>query len=569
MKQFVELFLAIDSTTLTNNKIDALTQYYESASNADAAWATAFLTGNKFKRFITSRDLQQWALEYTDLPDWLFKQSYASVGDTAETVALLVASSKKALRSIDPINTELSNISLHELIEQKILPLRTLDKSQQSEMVKALWQEVDSNWCFVFNKILTGAFRVGVAKATVYKALAKVSSIPTTVLAHRFTGKWQPSAAFFAEALDPEAKPSDNAKAYPFCLAYPLQAEFDTELNAKAYPSYLQTKLEAPSNWIAEWKWDGIRGQLLKHHSGVYLWSRGEDIISVQFPELIDAASALPEGAVLDGEILCWQDGKPQSFAHLQKRLGRKKPSAKTISRYPAIFMAYDLLEKDSTDIRERPLIQRRSYLEDIIARTDQPQHFLCSPLVAFDHWHQLEQQRLNARQYGVEGLMIKRKQSAYRVGRKKGDWWKYKLDPYTVDAVLLYAQPGSGRRANLYTDYTFAVWQDQELVPVAKAYSGLSDKEINRVDAWIRKNTVERFGPVRSVKPELVFELAFENIAPSSRHKSKLALRFPRIQRWREDKAVEAADNITLLQHLVDEKSQAELSVFDPTPQL
>lgn len=545
MQHFVQLFRSIDATTSSNAKIDALVEYFRAAAPADAAWAVYFLSGKRLKRFITSRDLQLWARQLTGLPEWLFAECYSSVGDTAETVALLVGNEQ----------TGDSSLSLQQWLENRILPLRQLEKAQQAQAVKGWWQQLSITECFVLNKMLTGAFRVGVAKTMVYKALAQVTGLPQAVIAHRFIGDWQPSADFYRLAVDPEQRRSDSAKPYPFYLAYPLELDPDHP-DSVTTGNQLENRLGPTDHWLAEWKWDGIRGQMLHHQSGVYLWSRGEDVITHQFPELAEAATQLPQGVVLDGEILCWREGRPEPFSALQKRLGRKRPSARFLRQYPAVFMAYDLLEYGHLDQRNQPLAQRKQLLATVLDGLSQPSVFRQSPPVAFDNWPMLEQLRQSARHYGVEGLMLKRLDSPYLSGRKKGDWWKYKVDPYTLDAVLLYAQPGSGRRASLYTDYTFGVWQDDELVPVAKAYSGLSDKAINRVDNWIRKNTVERFGPVRSVRPELVFELAFENIAPSPRHKSRLALRFPRIKRWREDKTSREADSLTMLEHLLAEKA-------------
>jgi len=554
MKRFVDLFQKIDATTSTNAKVEFLANYLTNAEPADAAWATYFLTGNRIKRFITSKNLQTWAKELTAMPDWLFAESYNAVGDTAETVALLVAQGESTL----------NELPLHQWLEQHILPMRNLSKEQQGAEIKNWWQQMNAAECFVLNKLLTGAFRVGVAKTLVFKALSQITSLPQAVLAHRFVGNWQPSADFYLAAINPEGKKSDSAKPYPFYLAYPLEADDDSTPDTLA-ADYLTQRLNRPEDWFAEWKWDGIRGQILHHASGVYLWSRGEEVISEQFPELISAGAELPMGTVLDGEILCWRDGLPEEFSVLQTRLGRKKPSTTFIAKHPAIFMAYDLLELNHNDIRSLPLMQRKSHLAQVINTLPLNSKFTMSPEIDFGDFEHLEQLRGDARNFGVEGLMLKRRQSAYQAGRKKGDWWKYKVDPYTVDAVLLYAQPGSGRRASLYTDYTFAVWQGEELVPVAKAYSGLTDREINQVDDWIRKHTVERFGPVRSVQPELVFELAFENIARSTRHKSNVALRFPRIKRWRHDKTAAEAEQLDMLLHLLDEKAQRKTRVYLP----
>lgn len=532
MKRFVELFQALDTTTSTNAKVEALVNYFQSVPSADAAWATYFLTGGRIKRFITSRDLQNWAMELTGMPEWLFKDAYHTVGDTAETVALLVGQARSQIK-----NRQMEDVPLQEWVERQILPLMPLSKPEQGERIKQWWRELDTAECFVLNKIITGAFRVGVSKTLVLRALAQVAQLDPAVVAPRFIGAWQPTAEFFQEALSAAGHTSTAPRPYPFYLAYPLEQELES--------------LGEPQDWLAEWKWDGIRGQMMHQGGEVLIWSRGEELVTAQFPELEELARLLPEGAVLDGEILAWMDNAPLDFAALQKRLGRKKPGPAVMRESPVIFMTYDLLQWNGEDWREHPLHERKTQLALLTAQMNDPR-LKFSPVLEFNSWEKLGELREQARAQSVEGLMLKRRDSTYQVGRKKGEWWKWKIDPYTIDAVLLYAQPGSGRRANLYTDYTFALWQGEELVPVAKAYSGLTDSEINRVDNWVRRNTVERFGPVRSVKPELVFEIAFENIAFSKRHKSGVAVRFPRIKRWREDKPYSEADTLDNLKSLI-----------------
>ena len=537
MRRFVELFQALDTTTSTNAKVEAMVDYFQNVPAADAAWATYFLTGERIKRFITSRDLQNWAMEMTGMPEWLFKDAYHTVGDTAETVALLVGQAPSQIKD----QPKMKDVSLQEWVERKILPLMPLSKQEQGERVKQWWRELDTAECFVLNKIMTGAFRVGVSKTLVLRALAQVAQLEPAVVAHRFVGAWQPTAEFFQSALSAEGHSSEAPRPYPFYLAYPLEQSLES--------------IGAPEAWLAEWKWDGIRGQIMHQGDEVLIWSRGEELVTAQFPELEDLARRLPEGAVLDGEILAWTNDAPLDFSALQKRLGRKKPGATVMRDSPVIFMTYDLLQWQGEDWRERPLQERKNQLEQLTT-TMSDARLKFSPVLEFDNWEELGALREQARAQSVEGVMLKRRDSAYQVGRKKGDWWKWKIEPYTIDAVLLYAQPGSGRRANLYTDYTFALWQGEELVPVAKAYSGLTDSEINRVDNWVRRNTVERFGPVRSVKPELVFELAFENIAVSKRHKSGVAVRFPRIKRWREDKPYRQADTLDNLKSMIHSNS-------------
>ncbi len=310
-------------------------------------------------------------------------------------------------------------------------------------------------------------------------------------------------------------------------------------------------------DWLVEWKYDGMRAQLLRRDGVNWLWSRGEELITERFPEL--AQLALPEGTVLDGEILIWQAGDvPAPFSDLQQRMGRKTLPAKLLAELPAVLVAYDVLELDGVDVRQLPQLERRALLETLVAQVGAPTLRL-SPRIAAASWDALAAIRSESRARGVEGLMLKAVSAAYGVGRTKnvGTWWKWKIAPYAIDAVLIYAQAGHGRRASLYTDYTFAVWdgehgEERKLVPFAKAYSGLTDAEIGQVDAAIRKTTIEKFGPVRSVQPTMVFEIGFEGIAASSRHKAGIAVRFPRILRRRVDKAIADADTLATLKAML-----------------
>jgi DNA ligase-1 len=404
-------------------------------------------------------------------------------------------------------------------------------------MVEA-WREMSERQRFVWNKLITGEFRVGVSQNLVVRALAEASGVDPKALAHRLMGDWQPTADFGAQILAKTTADTDVSRPYPFCLAHPLEGTVE--------------ELGPVEEWQIEWKWDGIRSQLIRRQWQTFLWSRGEELITDRFPELAAAGALLPEGTVLDGEVLPWKDGAPLPFTQMQRRIGRKELGAKILSEVPAVLMAFDLLEYQGEDVRERPLEWRRAELERIVAAAGHESRLIASPLVAGGSWEELKRTRDEARSRGVEGFMLKRRGSPYRVGRRRGDWWKWKINPYSVDAVLIYAQPGSGRRASLFTDYTFGVWDQGELVPFAKAYSGLTDDEIRQVDAFVRNNTIEKFGPVRRVKPELVFELAFEAIQRSSRHRSGIAVRFPRMARWRTDKKAEEADTIETVRALL-----------------
>jgi DNA ligase-1 len=520
MEKFAALFDKIDQTQSTNEKVFYLKEYFEEVSAADGAWALFFLSGNRLKRLISSRDLFNWCLELTKIPEWLAAEAYGAVGDTAETVALLLP------------NTPQSHVkkwSLAEWIEQRILPLRKATEEEKKQKIFTFWNQLSSKERFILNKILTGSFRVGVSHLLTIRGLSQALQIPTELLSLRLMGHWEPTAQFFEALKNPKHKGGGKSlNPYPFYLASPLDAELET--------------LGSPEEWLAEWKWDGIRGQGIRRGEQVAIWSRGNELISDQFPEILESLLKIPDQTVLDGEILAYQGGAPLSFASLQKRLGRKKVSKSILEEVPLVFMIYDLLEYEGKDLRSLSLKQRRSIFE---SWTTIDPHITVSPQIVFNQWKDIYEERLAAKAKLTEGVMLKKWDSPYGVGRQRGAWWKYKVDPMTIDAVLIYAQAGSGRRANLYTDYTFGVWHENELIPIAKAYSGLSQEEIDRLDHWIRRHTEEKFGPARKVKAELVFEIAFEGIQESKRHKSGVALRFPRISRWRTDKPIEECDTL------------------------
>lgn len=539
MRQFAQLYQALDEASGTNAKIDALVDYFSNSEPADGAWAVYFLVGQRIKRLIPSRDMRSWAAQAAGIEDWLFEACYDSVGDLAETMALLVAanSSETPPDEANPHDSQ----DLAYWIEQRILPLGKLEEDDRRQLLLTSWNELSNHQRFVFNKIVTGGFRVGVSKGLVIRALAKVTDVETSVIAHRLMGSWEPTADFFQSLLSQDDGAADSSKPYPFMLAHPLQSE--------------PIELGDPHQWLAEWKWDGIRAQVLRRDDHSFIWSRGEELILERFPELHAAIAQLPDGTVLDGEIVAWKDEQVMPFAELQKRIGRKRVGKKLLGDVPCRFIAFDNLEHEGHDIRSLPLSSRRQKLMEVVERLDDPSIQASSSIDATS-WEELANFREESRQHGTEGLMLKRLDARYEVGRPTGLWWKWKVDPFVCDAVLIYAQRGHGRRSNLYTDYTFAAWDDGQLVPFAKAYSGLTDEEIRKVDRFIRKNTLEKFGPVRSVKPELVFELAFEGIHESKRHKSGVAVRFPRISRWRHDKPIQQADTLSTI------KSMAHLEV-------
>ncbi len=558
MKAFADLYRELDASTASRSKQAALQRYLRYADPADAAWTVYFLAGGKPRQLVPTRLLRELAQQAFDLPEWLFEESYQTVGDLAETVSLLLPPATA------PQERGLADWLLHHL-----LPLRGLPAEELTAKLQQQWRELPDDQRLVYFKLITGGFRVGVSRLQVTQALAAVAGVDARRLAQRFMGYTlsgaQPIAAHYLALIAPESDGEQdratNGQPYPFFLAHPLAepvARFDALLGS-------------PVDWQVEWKWDGIRAQLVRRAGRVWLWSRGEELITDRFPELAALGDALPDGTVVDGEIVIWRDGaggtsEPggavggvQPFAELQKRITRKTIGPKMLRDLPAALIAYDLLEYDGADLRMQPQHERRLSLDALAQSVNHPRLIL-SPLITGSDWQALAEQREAARTLGTEGFMLKHKDSRYGVGRTKaeGVWWKWKIDPMGVDAVLIYAQRGHGRRASLYSDYTFAVWDappevvDRKLVPFAKAYSGLTDAEMAQVDAIIRKTTVETFGPVRSVRPTLVFELGFEGIARSPRHKSGIAVRFPRMLRWREDKPVAEADTLQTLAALL-----------------
>ena len=526
MRRFTALYLALDATTKTLAKQQALEAYFRAAPANDVAWATFFLTGRKLKRLVHARVLREAACDAASIPEWLFDASYHAAGDLAETIALLL-----------PQAANRDDRSLSAWVVEELAPLASASPADVKGRLEAAWSRLDRDERFVHLKLITGAFRVGVAKQLVERALAAAFDVPIADVAQRLVGDWNPSESF-TDLLRGTASTGAaiSNRPYPFLLAHSLEADPST--------------LGDVCDWQAEWKWDGIRAQLVIRSGSASVWSRGEALVSEAFPELVDAAQALPDGTVLDGEILVWlpSDPFPASFGALQTRVNRKQPGAKLRRDAPVVLCAYDLLEREGHDLRPEPLDRRRMLLERLLRANPA---LRLSPTIHTDSWSALAATRENARANRAEGLMLKRRDSAYGIGRARGAWWKWKVDPYTVDAVLVYAQAGHGRRASLFTDYTFAVWERDTLVPIAKADTGLSDEEIMRVDAWIRAHTLERFGPVRRVEPLLVFELAFEGLQISTRHKSGVAVRFPRILRRRTDKPVAEADTLTTLRAL------------------
>lgn len=526
MREFARLYAALDATTQTNRKVAALAEYFGTASPSDAAWATYFLMGRRPKRPVSSTKLQQWAAELAGLPDWLFTECYDAVGDLSETITLVVGDRPAAD----------SGRSLSEWIEHKILSLANLSEEEQKRSITEAWLALPADERFLFNKLLTGAFRVGVSKELVLRAIAQARSIPMAQVSHRATGDWSPTPTWWDSLALTDLVGDDIRQPYPICLAHAWEGD--------------PNELGDPQDFAIEHKWDGIRAQVVRRAGECHIWTRGEELVTERYPEIVTAVANLPDGTVLDGELLAWRDGKVAPFADLQRRIGRKTVGKKLLSEVPVRLVPFDLLELGGEDFREQPFRIRRMELDRVVAGCPE---LSPSPLLAAATWAEVRHLREAAREANAEGLMLKGWETPYAVGRKRGIWWKWKVTPMTVDAVLIYAQRGSGRRASLYTDYTFALWDDNgSLVPFAKAYSGLTDAEIREVDAFIRRHTLEKFGPVRTVKPELVMELAFEGIQLSKRHKSGVAVRFPRIANWRRDKPPAEADRLSEIHRLL-----------------
>ncbi len=522
MKDFAALYARIDESTKTTVKVAALADYFRTAAPDDKLWTVALFSGRRPKRLITATRLREWAAERADLPLWLFEESYGIVGDLAETISLIL-----------PEATRASDRSLSDWIAT-IRTLSAADDATRKAGILDAWDSLAGPQRYLFTKLLTGSFRVGVSRKLMTRALSQATGGDEANLTHRLMGDWTPDSTTWADLIETTDPSTDLSRPYPFYLAYGLD-----DLAA----------LGPAADWSAEWKWDGIRGQFILRAGEHHLWSRGEDLMTDRFPELAQLTDALPDGTVIDAEVLAYRHGAPLSFNALQARIGRKTVPKKLLADSPVILMAYDLLEDAGTDIRALPFATRRSRLAQIVAAVPDTAPLRLSPAVPFATWDDLAAARDTSRTRQAEGLMLKRLDSPYLAGRKKGDWWKWKVDPLTIDAVMIYAQQGSGRRANLFTDYTFAVWDGDDLVPFAKAYSGLTDAEFRQITAWVRKNTLQKFGPVRQVTPEHVFELGFEGIQASPRHKSGVALRFPRMLRWRHDKPLSEANTLRDLQ--------------------
>lgn len=527
MKTFAALFVRLDQTTKTSAKVAAMAEYFETAADADKLWTVALFSGRRPRRVIAAGVLRDWAAERAGIPPWLFEECYPVVGDLAETISLVLP---------PPRAGGAGDLSLAAWMA-RLRQLSGADEDTRKAGILAAWDVLGPVERLLFTKLLTGGFRIGVSQKLMTRALARATGRPEPELTHRLMGGWTPDTVTWEGLIESHDPTTDQSRPYPFHLAHPLEDP---------------AALGPLAGWAAERKWDGIRGQLILRGGDHHLWSRGEELMTDRFPEFARLRDFLPPGTVIDGEVLAFRDGRPMPFNALQKRIGRKTVPKRLLAETPVILMAYDLLEDDGQDIRDLPFRARRARLDALLAALPPEAPIRPSQLIAADSWDDLARIRDTSRAAMAEGLMLKRCDSPYLAGRRKGDWWKWKVDPLTVDAVMIYAQAGSGRRANLFTDYTFAVWSGDDLVPFTKAYSGLTDAEFGQITAWVRKNTRQRFGPVRQVTPELVFEIAFEGIQRSTRHKSGVALRFPRMARWRHDKPASEANTLADLHQML-----------------
>lgn len=528
MIRFTKLVQDLDQTTSNNRKVEILTQYFlQPEGDKSKLWAIALFTGKRPSRIVNTSLIRSWCAEVANIPLWLFEQNYHIIGDLAETISLVL-----------PLHASRLETKLDEMIDQ-MQSTKNLSEPLKKDFIISMWKSMDKDQVWVFNKLITGGFRLGVSKNLIIQALSNSVGTDVNHIAYLLMGKWTPETISWSYFTDDTEAKSDLSKPFPFYLAHALPPKELENIH--------------PDEWAAEWKWDGIRCQLIHRKGSCFLWSRGEELMTDKFPELESSLSSQKKDLVIDGEIVAWKNDGPMDFQKLQTRIGRKHPGKKIMNDVPIKFIAYDILELNGKDLRNLTFSERRVILETMVQDINE-EIIALSPLVYFDNVASLTLMRNEASDHFAEGLMLKRKTGIYHSGRRTGDMWKWKKDPFLIDAVLIYAQRGHGRRANLFSDFTFALRDGDKLLPFAKAYSGLTDAEISEITEYVRKNTLETFGPVKSVKAELVFELAFEGISLSTRHKSGIAVRFPRINRWRKDKSVQDIDTIEGIKKLLSQ---------------
>ena len=561
MKRFSRLVIELAETRRTSAKVALLENYLREAPAADVAHVLGFLVGRRRPRRLPTRRLREWLAESIELPEWLVAACHEHVGDLAETLAILA----EDIEDRADAGVADDGPSLDEVMQQYVLtPDLQAERTAQPRIIEA-WRRFDRDERFVLHKLLGGGFRMGVGRALVIEALARVAEVDPAVMAHRLAGDPRLDAARVTRLLSGVDDTDDAARPYPLALATPIEMAPSAGGVAND-PAAITAALGDVSDWQIEPKWDGIRGQLVRRGSTIALWSRHDEPIDRSFPEIVGSAAGLSHDVVLDGEVIAVEDAAPRPFAELQRRLGTTRVEPMLFGGTPVAFIAFDLLELDGVDLRSEALEQRRHRLETLLRDRDPLDPIRLGPIVEVHSWSTAAEVRAESRRRRIEGLVVKRRSSPYRGGRVRGDWWKWKIDPFTADLVMTAARLGHGRRAGLYTDYTLAAWTGHDtpddprrLVTVASAYSGLEDREISTLDAWIRRSTVGRRGPVRLVEPTVVMEVAFEAVRESDRHRGGIALRFPRIVRIRADKRAEEADEVGTIAALVDPASVAD----------
>ncbi len=557
MRRFARLVIELAETRRTSAKVALLEDYLRQAPAADVAHVLGFLVGRRRPRRLPTRRLREWLAESIELPEWLVAACHEHVGDLAETLAILAEDVESESES--EVGFDHDGPTLDDVMQRYVLaPDLQVERTAQPRIIEA-WRHFDRDERFVLHKILGGGFRMGAGRALVIEALARVADVEAAVMAHRLAGDPTLDAGRVTRLLSGLDDTDDAARPFPLALATPIETAISAGGVADD-PDAIASALGDVSDWQIEPKWDGIRGQLVRRGATVALWSRHDEPIDRSFPEIVGGASGLGHDVVLDGEVIAVEGAAPRPFAELQRRLGTTRVEPMLFGGTPVAFIAFDLLELDGVDLRSEPLDERRRRLETVLRDRDPLDPIRLGPIVEVGDWSAAAEIRSESRRRRVEGLVVKRRSSPYRGGRVRGDWWKWKIDPFTADLVMTAARLGHGRRAGLYTDYTLAAWtgtdtpdDPRRLVTVASAYSGLEDREIATLDAWIRRSTIGRRGPVRLVEPSVVMEIAFEAVQESDRHRGGIALRFPRIVRLRTDKRATDADELTTIAALTD----------------
>ncbi len=594
MIHFTRLFNELDETNHTVEQLAALERYFKAAPAADAAWALHLLIGAKAPRALKNSQLREWISTVADLPTWLVDESCETVGDIAETLALLLP---------DPPTVPAGgSLALHRLITERLLPLAGLGPEARRDLVVTTWRELDGAQRFIWNKLITGSFRIGVSRTQVARALGKTAGVSASVMAHRLLGFQEPTEAAFRALLAAESA-NENFGPYPFQTANAIKsaepAGDPTIESLDLFPRLVGApgtgptitrpeELGSASDWQAEWLLDGLRVQVMRRGDAVLIWSQDEELLNPEFPEIAEAAQLLPDGTVLDGDLVVWpaSDVCPGTRADIQQRLSHATPGAGLQRKLPVVFIAQDIIEAAEIDQRGRPLLARRRQLAEVLApaadrhretqatrpasgSTDgsqmdlfgsppaaaahhAPFRFRAASLVSFGSWEQLASLRREARDHGAAGLILKRTESCYGASVETSAWWIWPIEPLRINAVLIAALPGHGNSPRAFSDYTFAVWCDDELVPFAKTGTGLTEIGFRAMDDFIRAHITGKFGPVRSVKAELVFELEFDSVQTSTRHKSGLVVRSARIHRRRPELSAAEADTLEALRLLV-----------------